>query len=178
MIAEHVKGLTARGVGTSIIGLGRSYDEDLLKGMADAGDGNYEHIEHAEALPGYFEAELQGLTRTTGHTVSLGFEPNPGLGVVQVRVLNALPTNALGRSQLPNLISGRPVEVVMTLSLTALQEDSDRGITRLRLAWTDRSGVRHHLRAQLNLLVVSPQKYDALPGDAGAGVPPILHSCG
>jgi len=166
VIAEHVKGLTARGVGTSTIGLGRSYDEDLLKGMADAGDGNYEHIEDAEALPGYFEAELQGLTRTTGQTVSLGVEPNPELGAAQVRVLNALPMNALGRSQLPNLISGRPVEVVLTLSLTAVQETSDLGITRLRLAWTDRSGVRHHLRAQLNLPVVSPQTYDALPEDA------------
>ncbi|TSA82155.1 VWA domain-containing protein [Deinococcus detaillensis] len=166
VIAEHVKGLTARGVGTSTIGLGRSYDEDLLKGMADAGDGNYEHIENAEALPAYFEAELQGLTRTTGHTVSLGVEPNAELGHVRVQVLNAFPVNALGRSQLPNLISGRPIEVVLTLPLTVLQETSDLGITRLRLAWTDRSGVRHHLRAQLNLPVVSPQRYDALPEDA------------
>ena len=119
VIAQHVKGLTARGVGTSTMGLGHSYDEDLLRGMAEAGDGNYEHIENEEALPGYFEAELQGLTRTTGHTVSLGVEPNPELGPVPVRVVNAFPTNDLGRSQLPNLISGRPLEVVVTLSVTA-----------------------------------------------------------
>ncbi|THF87206.1 VWA domain-containing protein [Deinococcus sp. KSM4-11] len=165
VIAQHVKGLTARGVSTSTIGLGHDYDEALLQGMADAGDGNYEHIEHDDALPAFFAAELQGLTRTTGHTVSLGVEPNPALGSLRSDVLNDLPRNDLGRWQLANLIDGRPLDVVVTLHVPAQPQGTTVGVTRLRLAWTDRQGVRQKLRAQLTLPVVDPAAYVQLPED-------------
>lgn len=165
VIAGHVRGLTDRGVTTSTIGLGRSYDETLLQAMADAGDGNYEHIEDEEALPAFFTAELQGLTRTTGHTVSVGVEPNPALGSLRQDVLNDLPRNSLGRWQLPNLIDGRPLDVVLTLHVPALAPSPTAGVTRIRFAWTDRQGHRHRLREQLNLPVVDQGVYAQLQGD-------------
>ncbi|GGM19430.1 vWA domain-containing protein [Deinococcus aerophilus] len=165
VIAQHVRGLNARGVGTSTVGLGRSYDETLLQAMADAGDGNYEHIEDAEELPGFFQTELQGLTRTTGLTVSLGVEPNPALGSLRQEVLNDLPRNDLGRWQLPNLIAGRPLEVVFTVQIPAQQRAAELGVTRVRVAWTDREGRRHRLRAQLNLPVLGAAAYDRLAED-------------
>jgi len=64
IIAEHVRGLTGHGVSTSTVGLGRSYNEDLMRAMADAGDGNFEHIEDPAQLPAFFESELQGFSRT------------------------------------------------------------------------------------------------------------------
>ncbi|WP_216328100.1 vWA domain-containing protein [Deinococcus aestuarii] len=166
VIAGHVRALTARGVGTSTVGLGRSYDEDLLRAMADAGDGNYEHIEDEAALPGFFAAELHGLTRTTGHTVSLGVEPNPALGQVRTELLNDLPATALGRRQLPNLVAGHPVELVFTLQVPAQPPQPDLGLTRVRLAWTGRDGVRRRVRAQLSLPVISPEVWAALPENA------------
>ncbi|MFC4640014.1 vWA domain-containing protein [Deinococcus hohokamensis] len=171
VIAEQVRGLAQRGVGTSTIGLGRDYDEHLLQAMAEAGDGNYEHIEDAEALPAYFQAELQGLTRTTAHTVSLGVEPNPALSSRRVEILNDLPLNPLRRSQLPNLIDGHPTEVVFTVQVPAQFESPDLGITRVRLAWTGRDGVRRRMRAQLNLPVVPPTVYEGLPDDPQVRVP-------
>ncbi|WP_026298668.1 vWA domain-containing protein [Deinococcus aquatilis] len=164
VIAGHVRGLTARGVSTSTVGLGRHYQEDLLRGMADAGDGNFEHIEDVEALPAFFAAELQGFSRTVGRTVSLGIEPNPALQVSRVEVINSLIRNDLGRHQLPNLIAERPLEVVFTLRVPAQPpQSSDIGVTRIRLAWTGRDGVRHSLRAQLNLPVLGADAYAALP---------------
>jgi Ca-activated chloride channel family protein len=165
VIAQHVRGLTARGVGTSTVGLGRSYDEALLQAMADAGDGNYEHIEDAGDLPGFFQAELQGLTRTTGHTVSLGVEPNPAVGSLRQEVLNDLPRNDLGRWQLPNLIAGQPVEVVFTVQVPAQPRAGELGVTRVRVAWTDREGRRHRVRAQLDLPVLEAAAYDRLAED-------------
>lgn len=165
VIAQHVRGLTARGVSTSTIGLGRDYQEDLLRAMADAGDGNFEHIEDAEALPAFFAAELQGFSRTVGQTVSLGLEPNPALQVSRVEVLNALTRNEFGRSQLPNLIAERPLDVVFTLQVPAQAHAADVGVTRIRLAWTGRDGVRRTLRAQLNLPVLGADAYAALPED-------------
>lgn len=171
VIAAQVRGLTGRGVSTSTIGLGHHYDEALLQAMADAGDGNYEHLEDEEALPAYFAAELQGLARTTGHTVSLGIEPNPALGSRRVEVVNDLPRNELGRSQLANLVDGRVLEVVFTLHVPAQMETADLGVTRVRLAWTGRDGVRRKARVQLNLPVVGQAACDALPEDPRVRLP-------
>ena len=162
-IARQVAGLRERDVSTSTIGLGVDYDEDLLRGMADAGDGNYEHIEDAEQLPSYFKAELGGLSRTSGHTVSLGVEPNPELGSLRQHVLNDLRRTPTNRWQLRNLTEGQPVEVVFTLHVPAQQAQADLGVTRVRLAWTGRDGIRRTQRVQLNLPVMSTSEYAALP---------------
>ena len=153
VIANHVRGLTALGVSTSTIGLGEHYDDQIMQAIADAGDGNFEHIENPADLPRYFEQELQGLSRTSGHTVSLGIEPNPALGSRRHELLNDLPRTDTGRAKLPNLIQGRPTDLIFTVHVPAQHLANDLGVTRIRLAWTDRAGQRHVQRAQLNLPV-------------------------
>ena len=172
-IARRVAGLSERGVSTTTLGFGRHYDETLLLGMATAGDGNFEHIETARNLPTFFESELQGLTRTSGRTVSLGLEPNPEHGVRVLEVLNDLSQNSFGRYQLGNLVEGQPISVVVKLQLTAPEQGDIHapstptfGVTRVRLAWTGLDGVRRKVRAQLDLPVLSQEDYDALPEDA------------
>ena len=165
-IVPDVAGLTARGISTSTMGLGSGYDEDLLRGMAVAGDGNFEHIEEAGDLPRFFDAEFAGLARTTGHTVSLGIEPNPVLGSVRQTVLNDLQRNPLGRWQLPNLIAQRSTEVVLTVQVPAQRGQPALGVTRVRLAWTGRDGVRRSLRTQLSVPVLEAEAYDRLPENA------------
>ena len=165
-IAQHVRGLAERGVSTTTLGFGRHYDETLLLGMATAGDGNFEHIEAARSLPTFFESELQGLTRTSGRTVSLGLEPNPEYGTRMLEVLNDLTLNNLGRYQLGNLVEGQPISVVAKLQLTTpAQSKAPLGVTRVRLAWTGLDGVRRKVRAQMDLPVLSQAEYDALPED-------------
>ncbi|WP_135229990.1 vWA domain-containing protein [Deinococcus fonticola] len=169
-IVPDVRGLTARQVSTSTMGLGRHYDEDLLRGMAEAGDGNFEHIEHASQLPGFFETEFHGMSRTTGHTVSLGIEPNPEVGSLRTEILNDLQMNDLRRAQLPNLIAGRPLEVVFTLQVPAQAEQAEQGVLRVRLAWTGRDGIRRKQRAQLNMPVLPGEQFDALTENADVRV--------
>lgn len=161
-IVPDVRGLTARQVSTSTMGLGRDYDEDLLRGMAEAGDGNFEHIEHASQLPGFFESEFHGMSRTIGHTVSLGIEPNPELGSLRQEIINDLQVNSLRRAQLPNLIAGRPVQVVFTVQIPSREEQTDLGVLRVRLAWTGRDGIRRKQRAQLNLPVLPEARCNEL----------------
>lgn len=165
-IARHVRGLAERGVSTTTMGFGSHYDETLLLGMATAGDGNFEHIETASSLPTFFESELQGLTRTSGRTVSLGLEPNPEYGAQVLEVLNDLTQNSLGRYQLGNLVEGQPISVVVKLQLSVpARSEAPLGVTRVRLAWTGLDGVRRKVRAQLDLPILSQAEYDALPED-------------
>lgn len=164
-IARRVAGLSDRGVSTTTLGFGGHYDENLLLGMATAGDGNFEHIEVAHTLPAFFESELQGLTRTSGRTVSLGLEPNREYRCEVTEVLNDLQCNEFGRLQLPNLVEGQPVNVVAKVRLTA-PDRGTVGVLRTRLAWTGLDGVRQKLRLQFDLPVIDQAAWDALPDDA------------
>ncbi|MFC4455451.1 vWA domain-containing protein [Deinococcus sonorensis] len=165
-IAPQVEGLAQRGVSTSAIGLGAHYDEDLLLAVANAGDGNFEHVERPEALPAFFEQELLGLSRTVGRVVSLGLEPNPEHDVRVTEVLNDLKRAATGRLQLPNLLDGQTTDVVLRLKVPAQPGRSGTlGVLRVRLAWSDAQG-RHTRRAQLNLPLLDSDAYGQLPEDA------------
>src|SRR5205823_1171648 len=60
----------ADGIGTTTIGFGEDFDEDLLTAMADAGGGNAHWAETPDAAPGIFATEFDGLTRLVAQNVS------------------------------------------------------------------------------------------------------------
>ncbi len=132
-IASDVHGLAKRGVSTSTMGVGNDYSEDLLEVIARSGDGNYYYIESPQQLPEIFQTELQGLMATVGHTVSLGIEPQAGVEVVDV--FNDFDVNRQGDYQLPNLVVGNSIEVVMRLKVPAMTQATD--LCFFRLAWND-----------------------------------------
>jgi len=130
--------------------------------MAKSGDGNYYFIEGAAQLPAVFNSEMQGLMATTGHTVSLGLEPQGGAEVGDV--LNDLERNSLGRLQLPNLIVDSPIQVVARLDVPACKSESD--FCFVRLAWTDpKSGERHVIREALSLPAVGDEEFESMRPD-------------
>lgn len=161
-ICSDVHGLFQRGISTTTLGIGIDYNEDLLEAMAKSGDGNYEFIERTSQLSQIFEKELSGLMATSGHTVSLGIEPQQGAEVVDV--FNDLERNSFGRLLLPNLIMGYPINVVARLTVPVRREESD--ICFARVAWTEPdSGERHVIREVLSLPALDSRSYAALPVD-------------
>ncbi len=161
-IASDVKGLAGRGISTTTLGVGDDFNEDLLKAMADAGDGNYYFIEGASDLERIFAVELSGLMATIGNKVSLGLEPQNGAKIVDV--LSDLPQTEFGRLMLSNLIAGNPLEVVFKLEIPALEQESD--VCFSRLAWdAPESREREVLREALSLKAVSDAEWEAMPSD-------------
>jgi len=159
-ICSDVKGLASRGVSTTTMGVGNDFNEDLLQAMSQSGDGNYYFIEGAGDLERIFAGELRGLMATVGHTVSLGIEPQGGSEAVDV--MNDLERNKLGRLQLPNLVAGNAIEVVVKLQVSAQSVESD--VCFVRLAWsTPDSSERFVVREALSLPSVSSGEWDALP---------------
>jgi Ca-activated chloride channel homolog len=65
-IAEDVARVTADGVTTSTIGLGRHFDERMMRHLADAGHGSYTFVESPDGLEGLFETELAGISALRG----------------------------------------------------------------------------------------------------------------
>jgi Ca-activated chloride channel homolog len=154
-IANDVKGLASRGISTSTFGVGRDFDEDMMQALALAGDGNYYFIEHPSDLPRIFAAELSGLNNTFARTVSLGFETDNGVKVLDV--LNDIASNQHGRLMLPNLMFGSTLEVLVKLFLPAGQSLE---ALRVRLAFTPANGAQRQVKREtLNLKGASDAEY-------------------
>jgi Ca-activated chloride channel family protein len=162
-IAAEARSLAARGVGTTTMGVGTDYNEDLLEAMALAGDGRYYYIESPVQLVDIFQTELQGLMATLGQKVSLGLEPMGGAAVSDV--LNDLEKAPTGRLMLPNLVVDMPVLVVVRLKLPPTP--AGMAVLQVRLAWdAPRDGGRRVLRAALEGLPAVPMaEWSALPED-------------
>jgi len=171
-IAVEARGLAARGVGTTTMGVGDDYNEDLMEAMARAGDGRYYYIESPAQLVDIFQTELQGLMATVGQKVSLGLEPMAGAAVADV--LNDFEKAPTGRLMLPNLVVDMPVPAVVRLKL----RPSPAGTTVLevRLAWdAPRGGGRRVLRAALGGLPAVPMvSWSGLPEDPDVRMQVVL----
>jgi Ca-activated chloride channel family protein len=132
-IVSQAGELAARGVSTSTIGVGSSFNEDLLIPMAEAGRGNAWHVEKPLDMERIFATELEGLVAQVAHTVSLGLTPADGVKVQDV--LNDFDVTHTGRYKLPNLRAGSAVEVAMTLKVPARPSGQRYKVLDLRLAW-------------------------------------------
>jgi Ca-activated chloride channel family protein len=53
--------LREQGISISTFGVGLDYNEDLMQGLAENGNGNYYFIANPEEIPGIFKKELNGL---------------------------------------------------------------------------------------------------------------------
>lgn len=78
-----------RGIGTSTIGYGWSFDEDLLSVMADGGLGNTYLAEGPESTPGIFADQFDGLAAVVAQNVSVEIRPSDEVEVLGV--LNDYP---------------------------------------------------------------------------------------
>lgn len=103
ILASDCARLAASGVSTSTYGLGKSFNEELMGAMADAGGGQAYYGETAEDLMDPFREEFDLLGALCGRKLRLRLQPNAG---VNVRVLNAYRTDEERRSMLPDLAYG------------------------------------------------------------------------
>ena len=78
------------GIGTTTIGFGDGFDEDLLSGMADAGRGGAHFAETPDDAPGIFAQEFADLVTLVGQNVSVEIRP-AWEDVAVLHVLNQFP---------------------------------------------------------------------------------------
>jgi Ca-activated chloride channel homolog len=88
-LAGMAREAAANGVGTSTVGFGHGFDEDLLTAIADAGHGNAYFAATPDDAPGIFAQEFEGLLSLVAQNVSV--EIRPSEDVQLLAVLNEYP---------------------------------------------------------------------------------------
>jgi Ca-activated chloride channel homolog len=109
------------GIGTTTIGYGDDFDEDLLTALADAGRGNAHYAATPDAAPAIFAQEVEGLTALVAQNVSV--EVRPAADVEFVAILNEypqLPVEGGVRVELGDAYAGDRRRVVLALHVPSV----------------------------------------------------------
>jgi Ca-activated chloride channel family protein len=119
-------------IGTTTIGLGENFDEDLLTAMADAGHGNAHYAPSPDAAPGIFAEEIEGLTSLVGQNLSVEIRSSEHVEVIGV--LNeypAVPTSDGVQIQIGDAYAADHRRVVLALHVPRLAELGPQSIADL-----------------------------------------------
>uniref|UniRef100_A0A832A0K9 VWA domain-containing protein n=1 Tax=Desulfacinum infernum TaxID=35837 RepID=A0A832A0K9_9BACT len=114
-IIGQAQGLLACGISTSTIGVGNDFNEDLLVPMAEKAGGNSWFVEGPEDFRRIFATELEGLLREVGSKVRLQIKSAPGVEILDL--LNDFPKDINGLYQLPGLLGGEPLDVLVRVKM-------------------------------------------------------------
>jgi Ca-activated chloride channel homolog len=114
-LCHHAVELKSRGVSTSTFGVGHDFEEHLLGGMADAGGGAFNYIEHAEQIPALMDQELGETLEVVARRVVLEIELPRGVTVSVVGPYEVELGNGVARVILPDLVSGQLLDFPLKL---------------------------------------------------------------
>lgn len=124
------------GVSVTTIGLGLSYNEDVMTQMAVAGAGNYHFIDDEKAMARVFEQEAMGLSATVARNAKLTVELAPGVELIKLHGYHY--TEKKGRVTVPlsEFSSRQRKDVLMRLSVSA-QESGERAVLSMKIVYDD-----------------------------------------
>lgn len=112
------RGLVARDVHTTCIGFGAGFNEDLLKGLADAGGGNFHFIDSPEQARSVFARELQELLQVAAQNLRLKVAPSRDVRFVEI--LQEYPTHPIEGGleiELGDLLSGEDKPLLLHFAI-------------------------------------------------------------
>ena len=160
-IYEQVRELASAGVTTSTVGIGFGFNEELMTGIATAGQGNSWYGQRAEDLAESFDAELGFLTNLVWQDVRIKLQTPllPRMG--QIKVRNDYVQNTALQYCLPAIAQGSEVWMAISLSMSEVIHLQDNGsVLRCTILAKDRDGVEHEFAVSLpQLKVVSLADY-------------------
>lgn len=156
------------GVGTSTIGFGADFDEDLLTSLADAGGGNAHWAATPDEAPAIFARELEGLTNVAAQNVSVELRPGPHVEILGV--LNEYPQVAVGggiQLELGDAYAGETRRVVFAFHVPHLAALGPTSVAELVLRWVSvgEQIAQHELTVPVLVNMVSAAEAAAAPPD-------------
>jgi Ca-activated chloride channel family protein len=83
-ILAKVKEAMGAGITTTTLGFGSNFNEDLLIGMAGAGEGHFYFIQSPDDAEGVFGIEMEGLSSVAGQNLVVTIQPAPTVKVASV----------------------------------------------------------------------------------------------
>ena len=156
-----------KGVSTSTYGLGQSFNEDLMVGIATSGNGSSYYGETAADLKEPFMEELSLLNAICAKEIKLKPQFNEG---IQFSVLNPNIPEKEGVYTLNNLVFESEVWLAFELEIPAelshSESDAPIDFGSIHLSYQDLDGEEHQLSTKIALPALASSSFEVLSSDA------------
>jgi Ca-activated chloride channel family protein len=125
------RGALTNSLTTTCIGFGAHFNEDLMRGMADAGGGNYWYIQDHDQMGEVFDEEIEGLVSLVAQNLEIEVSLRDK-HVVGVSFPQGYPVSKTGEQQFRAIIGDLYATMPRELAVSFLVEDiEDLGETKL-----------------------------------------------
>jgi Ca-activated chloride channel family protein len=114
-IVQHAAELRKRGVTTSTLGVGRDFDEVLLRQMAEAGGGNFYFAEGPAPLSDFIAGETGEALRVVAREAALVIDLPEGASVTSPNPFHIRSEQARSVLDLGNLVADQVLSLVLTV---------------------------------------------------------------
>ena len=161
-LAGHAAQLRRRGVTTTTFGIGDDFDERLMQLIAEHGGGNFYYIEDARQIPDYITSEVGEALEVVARGVAIEIGGPPRLEVDALGVMPVDRATDGARIQLPDLVSGQELTIVIRLTFPYGQEGETIAAA---FSISDRTGTLDPTVATIRWRYASNEANDAQPRD-------------
>ena len=161
-LAGHAAELRRRGVTTTTFGIGDDFDERLMQLIAEHGGGNFYYIEDARQIPDYITSEVGEALEVVARGVAIEISGPPRLEVDALGVMPVDRATGGTRIQLPDLVSGQELTIVIRLTFPYGQEGETIAAA---FSVSDRTGILDPTVATIRWHYASNEANDAQPRD-------------
>jgi len=160
-IVRHAAELRTRGVTTSTLGVGRDFDEGLLRRMAEAGGGNFYFAEHAAQLSDFIAGETGEALKVVAREAALVIDLPAGASLTSPNPFRMRTESGRTVLELGDLVADQVLSLVLTVEFPEGRE-GERALVQCWL-W-DADGVLEW-SAEQAFGYASHQAYEAQPRD-------------
>ena len=171
-ICQIVQNYTDKGISTSSYGLGDSFNEDLMVGMANSGNGSSYYGETAEDLKEPFMEELSLLNAICAKDLQISFQLMEGIEhsiINQNIVVTNDENNSYKAYKMMNLTYDGEAWLAFDLTIPSSLSGTGNGekvsLGTVQGSFSDLDGKTHQLQVKLELVSLSPSAYEVVVED-------------
>lgn len=139
LLAAKARKMATSGVPVSTMGVGLSFNEDLLSAVADAGRGNYYYIKNPDEIPSVFAQELEGLLSVVAQAVRVSVEGKSGAEVRSVLGYKPDFTLSGASVDLPDMFASETKTLLFEVAHPAFSA-GEHELLSLKIWYTDTAG--------------------------------------
>ena len=136
VLAAKARSMLDKGVSLSAIGVGTSFNEDLLIALAESGGGTYYYVKDSEDIRDVFKSELKGLLAVVAQGITLTFEGLSSAKVTTVFGHEPVFSGSGATLALPDMFADEEKHIAVELSFPALPA-GEHPLLRLKLSYAD-----------------------------------------
>ncbi|MFT4702934.1 MAG: Ca-activated chloride channel family protein [Bradymonadia bacterium] len=157
--------LFRRGISTTTVGLGESFNEDALVGVAREGGGSALAVTDPAQLPLAFASELEAMRGLFAEWATLRLESD---GCEVLEVLNDLRAVSAGKLALPPLTSGQELMIIARVRIAPAEVGTELYPLSIKVKSLDLGATKAVVHSKaLRVHVVAPPLADSMSPDVG-----------